>query len=56
MQYDRPVVRGIRMQDLNALVNSAVNKDVVVVILDALVGLALPLARRRAATGSPRER
>jgi hypothetical protein len=35
MQYDRPLVRGIRMQDLNAVVNSAVNKDVVVVILDA---------------------
>jgi hypothetical protein len=35
MVYDRPFERGIRMQELNDLVRKAVNKAVVLIILDA---------------------
>jgi hypothetical protein len=35
MDYDRPLVHGIRMQELNDLMRKAVNKAVVLVILDA---------------------
>lgn len=35
MDYERPLVHGIRMQELNDLMRKAVNKSVVLVILDA---------------------
>lgn len=35
MDYERPLVRGIRMQEVNQLMNLAANKDVVLLILDA---------------------
>jgi uncharacterized caspase-like protein len=35
MDYERPLVHGIRMQELNDLMRKAVNKAVVLVILDA---------------------
>jgi len=35
MDYERPLVQGIRMQELNDLMRKAINKAVVLVILDA---------------------
>jgi len=35
MDYDRPMVRGIRMQELRDLMRSAVNKRVILLVLDA---------------------
>jgi uncharacterized caspase-like protein len=35
MDYERPLVKGVRMQELNDLMRKAVNKDVVLIMLDA---------------------
>lgn len=55
MDYERPFVHGLRMQELNDLMRRAVNKDVILLVLDACKSGIAASGERGAAQPAPFE-